>query len=304
MQNAKTSRSGMFLHFAFCALMEHLTLQREVEIHGVGLHSGAPVSVRLCPAERVGIVFARVDLPGRPLIFADVAHVTSTTHATTLAVAEAGVSTTEHLLAALWALGVTACRVELDGPEVPILDGSAAPWVRLVRAAGTQALAGAGPRPIYRLRDEVWVSVGDASVLGVPHPSFRLTCAVEYDVPCGARQTCDFEITPEVFADELAPARTFALDSWLEPLRAQGLIRGGSTDNAIVLSEAGPSSEFRFDNELARHKALDVIGDLALLFGGDGGILQAHVIAVRAGHGPHRRWMDECLRRAALECDA
>ncbi len=282
--------------------MEHRTLQREIQLQGVGLHSGERVTVRLCPAPQVGIFFARVDLPTQPLIPADVAHVTTTTHATTLAVGEAGVSTTEHLLASLWVLGVTACRIELDGPEVPILDGSAEPWVRLLREAGTQKLHGVGPRPLYRLREAVWIGDGEVAVLGVPHPSFRLTCAVEYAVPCGERQTCDFEITDESFAHELAPARTFTLESWLEPLRAQGLIRGGSTDNAVVLSQNGPSSEFRFANELARHKALDVIGDLALLFGSDGGILQAHVIAVRAGHGPHRRWMDECLRRGALEC--
>lgn len=291
--------------------MFHLTVGREATIEGIGLHSGARVKVRLCPATQPGIVFARVDLPGAPEIPADAGHVTATTHATTLAAdAEnvgvnasgvASVATTEHLLATLWALGVTACRVELDGPEVPILDGSAAPWVALLREAGTRELPESGSRPVYRLREAVWSGDGEVAVLGVPYPAFRLTCAVEYAVPCGARQACDFEITPQTFADELAPARTFTLESWLEPLRAQGLIRGGSLDNAVVLHQSGPSSAFRFADELARHKALDVIGDLALLFGADGGLLQAHVIAVRAGHGPHRRWMDECRRRGALQ---
>lgn len=282
--------------------MEHRTLQREIQIQGVGLHSGERVTLRLCPAKQVGIVFVRVDLPGQPLIPADVANVTTTTHATTLVLAQASVATTEHLLASLWAMGVTACRIELDSPEVPILDGSAAPWVRLLNEAGTKEMPDAAPRPVYRLREAVWIGEGDVAMLGVPHPSFRLTCAVEYAVPCGGRQTCDFEITPQSFAGELAPARTFTLENWLEPLRAQGLIRGGSTDNAIVLGQSGPSSEFRFANELARHKAMDVIGDLALLFGNNGGVLQAHLIALRAGHGIHRAWMDECLRSGALEC--
>jgi UDP-3-O-acyl N-acetylglucosamine deacetylase len=226
--------------------------------------------------------------------------VTTTTHATTLSDGHASVSTTEHLLAALWAMNITACRIELDGPEVPILDGSAAPWVTLLREAGIQTLTEAGTRPIYHLTEPVWIGDGEMSVLGVPHPRFRLTCAVEYAVPCGTKQVCDVEVSPEAFAEQLAPARTFTLESWLEPLRSQGLIKGGSLENALVLNESGPSAPFRFPDELARHKALDVVGDVALLFGGDGGILQAHVFAMRAGHGSHRLWMEECLRRGAL----
>jgi UDP-3-O-[3-hydroxymyristoyl] N-acetylglucosamine deacetylase len=280
--------------------MRHQTLGREVQISGIGLHSGEVVRARLCPAARVGIIFARTDLPGAPQIPAGTDYVTTTTHATTLAHQGASVSTTEHLMATLWAMGITACRIELDGPEVPILDGSAAPWVTLLREAGTQVLIDAGMRPIYRLIEPVWIGEGEMSVLGVPHPTFRLTCGVEYAVPCGAKQVCDVEVTPELFAEELAPARTFTLESWLEPLRSQGLIKGGSLENALVLNEDGPSAPFRFRDELARHKALDVVGDAALLFGTDGGILRAHVFAMRAGHGPHRVWMEECLRRGAL----
>ncbi len=242
----------------------------------------------------------RADLPGQPHIPADWRHVARTVHATTLEYNGAAVSTTEHLLAALWALGVTACTVELNGPEVPILDGSAAPWVELIRSVGTAPLPEIGPRPVYRLTEPVWIGKEEMSVFGVPHDEFRLTCAVEYAVP-NSRQICDFVVTPETFATELAPARTFTLESWLEPLRSQGLIRGGSLENALVLNESGSSSPFRFADELARHKALDVLGDFALLFARDGGLLQAHIIAQRAGHGPHRAWMEAALAQGALQ---
>ena len=274
------------------------TVAREAILPGIGLHSGAMVTARLQPRVEAGIVFARTDLLGQPEIAASLENVATTTHATTLSTGSATVSTTEHLLAALWALGVTNCRVALDGPEVPILDGSAAPWCRLIEEAGI--LDAAGARPAYGLSHPVWIASGQGSVLGLPHPEFRLTVAVDFGVDYAGRQTIDFVVNPRTFADELAPARTFTLEAWIEPLRAQGLIRGGSVENAIVLGAKAPSLPFRFPDELARHKALDVVGDLALLFGRDGGILNAHLIAVCAGHGLHRSWMQECVERNAL----
>jgi UDP-3-O-[3-hydroxymyristoyl] N-acetylglucosamine deacetylase len=290
----------VFSHPALLHFMLHQTLQKAVSLHGVTLHGGTDVTVRLVPSQAPGLVFSRTDLPGAPEIAADFRRVARTHHATVLECDGAGVSTTEHLLAALWTMGVTACRIELDGPEVPIGDGSAAPWVRLIEEAGIESLG--TPRPVYRLMKPVWSGQGDVSVLGLPAPTFRLTCAVEYALE-NTRQCCDFQISPDVFACNIAPARTFALESWLEPLRAAGLIRGGSLESAIVLNEKGPSVPFRFDDELARHKALDVLGDLALLFAGDGGILQAHIIATRAGHGPHRAWMQAAVESGALVCE-
>ncbi len=284
-------------HPAF--FMLHSTLKEIVSLSGIGLHSGETVVATLKPRDEPGILFCRADLLGKPLIPADWRHVTRTVHATTLQYEGASVSTTEHLLAALWVMGVTACTIELDGPEVPILDGSAAPWVEIIQQVGLSPLPSAGSRPLYRLMEPVWIGEKEMSVFGVPHHEFRLTCAVEYTVP-NSRQICDFVVSPAVFAEQLAPARTFTLESWLEPLRAQGLIRGGSLENALVLDESGPSAPFRFPDELARHKALDVLGDLALLFAKDGGLLQAHIIAQRAGHGPHRAWMEAALSQGAL----
>jgi UDP-3-O-[3-hydroxymyristoyl] N-acetylglucosamine deacetylase len=279
--------------------MHHCTLQKITSLSGVGLHSGEQVNACLMPSAHPGIVFTRADLPGKPIIPADWRHVARTVHATALEYEGVSVSTTEHLLAALWSLGVTACIIELDGPEVPILDGSAAPWVEVIQRASLEPLVEAGARPIYRLNAPVWIGNAEITVLGVPYHEFRLTCAVEYAVP-NSRQVCDFVITPETFAAEIAPTRTFTLQSWIEPLRAQGLIRGGSLENALVLDENGASAPLRFADELARHKALDVLGDLALLFAPDGGILQAHIIAQRAGHGPHRAWMEAALAQGAL----
>ena len=279
--------------------MNFRTLGRSVEIDGIGLHSGGPVRARLCPDERVGVRFARVDLPGAPEVEADWRNVTSTTHATTLDNGSARALTTEHLLASLWAQGITHCRVELSAPEVPILDGSARGWVEALGQAGTRDLKGA--RPVWELRQPVWIEEGRASVLGVPAPEsmgFRLSVAVDFEAPHAGAQTFDGVVSPELFARELAPARTFTLEAWLEPLRAANLIRGGSLHNAILIGADGPSPPLRFANELARHKALDVIGDLALLFGAHD--FRGHIIATRAGHGAHRAWMQKCREAGAL----
>jgi UDP-3-O-[3-hydroxymyristoyl] N-acetylglucosamine deacetylase len=295
------------------------TLRDVAQTSGIGLHSGEMVTARLLPRRETGIVFVRRDLPSAPAVVAASRNVTHTTHATVIGQGDAAVSTTEHLLAALWAMGVTNCCIELDGPEVPILDGSALPWCRLIQgtgllqvkpedapvAVGEQDTAGwrntsPAQRSVYTLREPVWVSDGNGSILGLPHHELRLTVAVEYGRDYLRPQAFDIVVTADAFAAEIAPARTFTLEEWIEPLRAQGLIRGGSTDNAVVLGREAPSSRWRFDNELARHKALDVLGDIALLFGENGGILHAHLIAIRGGHGLHRRWIEECLHHSAL----
>lgn len=274
------------------------TLARPVEISGIGLHCGSQVGLRIAPDERAGWRFARLDLPQSPEVVASVENVTATRHATVLAQGQASVSTTEHLLAALWALDVTHARIELDGPEVPILDGSALPWVEAIKAAGLQPID--GPRPLFGLKEMVWWEGGGASVVGVPHDEFRLSVAVDFDHPHAGAQSVDFSIDGATFEREIAPARTFTLENWLEPLRGAGLIRGGSLDNAVVVNEMGLSSAPRLENEMARHKALDCIGDFALLFGANGGALCAHLIALRAGHGPHRAWMESCQHQNAL----
>lgn len=274
------------------------TLCETVEVEGIGLHTGATMRLRLLPREECGVVFVRTDLPGCPVVPASAQHIGNTLHATRLQSGEAEISTPEHLMATLWSLGVTHCTIELDGTEIPILDGSALLWCELIVKAGLKALPGA--RPEYSLREPIAVFKSDGAVIGLPYKSLRVTCDVEYGLKYLKTQIVVCEVAPESFMEQLAPARTFTLESWLEPLRAQGLIRGGSTENALVLSAQEPSSPLRFKNELARHKALDAIGDLALMFGNDGGVLRAHVIVIRAGHEMHRLWMQEVASRAAL----
>ena len=267
----------------------HRTLARPVSIEGLGIHSGAPVLAALLPSDRVGLIFARTDLPGSPEVAASLENIAGTTHATTLRQGGASVSTPEHLLAALWSLGITACRIELSGPEVPILDGSAAPWRDLILGAGNAALP--GERPTLALTAPIWWEGEGATVLGLPFPRFRLSVAVDFGAPHAGAQSVDLEVTEDSFARGLAPARTFALEAWLPRLRAAGLIQGGSTENAVLIADSGPSSPWRLPDELARHKALDAIGDLALLAAPTGARFAGHIVAIRAGHGAHAAWM-------------
>lgn len=295
------------------------TFRQSVRIAGIGLHSGADVSVQLSLRDRCGIVFVRTDLPGAPEVEASFAAISSTTHATTLCQGEASVSTTEHLLAALWMFGITHARIELDGPEVPILDGSALDWCRLLQEAAVvevKSTLSAQPdeekvpfgeadrvssaRPRWALREPVLVESGNASVLALPHESLRISTFVDFRPEYLAPQLFDGVVSQEVFVQEIAPARTFTLEEWIEPLRAQGLIQGGSVENALVLGREAPFSALRFSNELARHKVLDLLGDIALLFAPDGGMVQAHFIALRAGHSLHRQWMARCREQNAL----
>lgn len=287
------------------------TLQRAVETTGIGLHSGAEIRLRLVPRAQCGVVFARLDLPGAPEIAVKSDAISHTTHATTLQENGASVSTTEHLLAALWMCDITHCRVEVDGPEVPIWDGSARDWCRLIAAAGTVQVAQnaaatstsstrSDARPIWALREPVFVENGTSSVLALPHHKLRASIFADFGRDYLEPQLFDITLSSAVFDEEIAPARTFTLEEWIEPLRAQDLIAGGTTENAIVLGKTAPSVPLRFPNELARHKALDLLGDMALLFAPDGGILRAHFVACRAGHGLHQQWMKRCIAQNAL----
>jgi UDP-3-O-[3-hydroxymyristoyl] N-acetylglucosamine deacetylase len=204
-------------------------------------------------------------------------HVAGTARCTTLAAGGVEISTVEHLLAALSALGVTRVTVEVDGPEIPILDGSAAPFTRALRCAVRRL---PGERATLKLAAPVWLEHGASSFLAIPAPDFRVVAAVDYPHPLIGRQVVDFAVSPETFEHEIAPARTFGFEHELDDLIARGLARGGSLDNALVFMNDGGATARRFPDEPARHKALDVVGDLALL----GALPLAHVWAVRPSH--------------------
>jgi UDP-3-O-[3-hydroxymyristoyl] N-acetylglucosamine deacetylase len=269
---------------ATAAARQQTTFARQVSKQGVGLHTGAECAARFLPAEAdAGIVFVSkgVEVP------ATVDSVVSTERATTLGVGAAKVGGVEHLLAALWAMGVDNGRVEVEGPELPACDGSAAEWVALVRKAGRRRLGAAIANG--ELSHAVWVGGGDSWAVAVPASRLAVGVAVEYPGTAAGRQTLWLPLTGRRFAAEVAPARTFCLRQEYEELLAAGLARGGGLENAFVVlarppcgGEAGGySGPLRFPDEVVRHKALDVIGDISLC----GRRFAAHIIAVRPSHG-------------------
>jgi UDP-3-O-[3-hydroxymyristoyl] N-acetylglucosamine deacetylase len=259
------------------------TVQRASEAVGVGLHSGVPVSIRILPAPvSTGIVFVRTDLDNFP-IPASWRNVARVSYATSLMRQGVLISTTEHLLSVFYSMGIDNAYVEINNLEVPILDGSGQPFVELISAAGVRHYR--RKRRYLRIRRPVSVEDKGKRITILPDDSFRLTCEIRFEHPLVGRQSVEMEVTPERYAAEIAPARTFGFEYELDQMRNMGLIRGASLDNAVcfnrerVLNPGG----LRFADECCRHKALDLIGDLALI----GKPLLGHVIAERAGHAMH-----------------
>lgn len=259
------------------------TLGASFERSGVGLHSGASVQVRVLPAEPgQGRYFVRVDLPGGPEIPAHVSRVSQTVLSTELAQGESRVRTVEHLLSALAGLGVDNARIEVDGVELPLLDGSALEWVAAIAQVGVVPQAVARSR--LTVSEPIWVCQGDAFVAALPAPAPRLTYGIDFAVPAIGNQWQSWLPHQERFEEAIAPARTFALSDQIEQLRHKGLIKGGSLDNALVCNHEGwLNPPLRFSNEPVRHKLLDLVGDLSLI----GPLPSAHILAYKASHNLH-----------------
>jgi len=258
------------------------TIQRPVEAAGVGLHSGVPVRIRLLPAPvSTGIVFVRTDLENYQ-IPASWRYVARVSYATSLMRGAVLISTTEHLLSVFYSMGIDNVYVEIDNLEVPILDGSGEPFVRLIREAGIRQYR--RKRRYLRIRRPISVEDKGKRISILPAESFRLTCDTDYPSPVG-HQCLELEVTPENYASEIAFARTFGWERDLDQMRNMGLIRGASLENAVCFTDRGVlnTEGLRAPDECCRHKALDLIGDLALL----GRPLLGHVIAERAGHAMH-----------------
>jgi UDP-3-O-[3-hydroxymyristoyl] N-acetylglucosamine deacetylase len=265
------------------ALRFETTVQRPVEAKGVGLHSGVPVSIRILPAPpSTGIVFLRTDLDNFH-VPASWRYVARVSYATSLMRQGVLISTTEHLLSVFYSMGVDNAYVEIDNLEVPILDGSGSPYVELLKAAGLKSYR--RRKRFLRIRRPVTVEAGSKRITILPSDRFLLTCDVFYDHPLIGKQSLDMEVTPERYAQEIAPARTFGFSYELDQMRDMGLIRGASLENAMCFDRQGVQNPegLRFPDECCRHKALDLIGDLALI----GKPLLGHVIAERAGHAMH-----------------
>jgi UDP-3-O-[3-hydroxymyristoyl] N-acetylglucosamine deacetylase len=240
------------------------------------------VNIRILPAPAsTGVVFIRTDLDRFP-IPASWRHVARVSYATSLMRQGVLISTTEHLLSVLYSMGIDNVYVEIDNLEVPILDGSGLPFVRLIEQAGIRQYR--RKRRYLRIRRPISVEEKGKRISIIPDEVFRLTCDTDYPAPVG-RQSLELEVTPERYASELAFARTFGWQNDLDQMRNMGLIRGASLENAVCFTSHGPMNPggLRAPDECCRHKALDLIGDLALL----GRPLLGHVIAERAGHAMH-----------------
>ncbi|MBE3073149.1 MAG: UDP-3-O-acyl-N-acetylglucosamine deacetylase [Acidobacteria bacterium] len=269
------------------------TLRRPVSCAGIGLHSGHKVTLSLRPAPAdFGIRFRRSDLGGFE-IPANVSNLAGIHYATGLARDEASVETIEHLLATLVGLGIDNVVVELNHPEVPIMDGSASPFVYLVHEAGIRMLA--APRRYLKVLRPIVMGNGGKRIALYPADHFKVTYSISFDHPLLHHQARTLRVTEESFVDEIAPARTFGFLKEVELLRQHGLALGGSLDNAIVLGETGVlNNPLRFEDEFVRHKILDAIGDLALV----GYPVIGHLVAHRGGHALHTAFAAKVLEEA------
>ncbi len=257
------------------------TLASSVERTGIGLHSGGQARVRLEPSDRPGYRVGWLDAPDLGLVRLAPEQVCETQLCTALQLNQRRLATVEHLLAALAGVGISAATILVDGSEIPLLDGSAQPWVEAIAEAGLQSL---GNRPAaLPLTDPITLQQGQSFATALPSDRLRLGAAIEFLQPAIGRQLFSLELTPQAFVEQIAPARTFGFRDQVEQLLAAGLIKGGALDNALVCDGAQwLNPPLRFADEPVRHKLLDLLGDLALA-----GLPQAQVFAFRGSHGLH-----------------
>ena len=257
---------------------KQVTLAAGVSYSGAGLHSGKDVTMTLKPGgPETGIVFIRTDLPGTPEIHARGELVTSTLKATTLSENGAQVFTVEHLLGALFAMGIDNCRIEMDSPEPPVTDGSGLVFAQLIQQAGR--LEQDAERKIRLIDRAFSVYDGDKFMMMLPYDGTRISFTSVNPHPLLGTQYFDLLLTEETFLKEIAPARTIGFMHEVEQMRKMGLGLGGNLENALVYDDTKCLSVPHFPDELVRHKILDVLGDLALI-----GRWKGHLIAVKSGH--------------------
>ncbi|MBM3234772.1 UDP-3-O-[3-hydroxymyristoyl] N-acetylglucosamine deacetylase [Candidatus Poribacteria bacterium] len=255
------------------------TVKNPVSFSGISLMLGVQSSLTVKPAPtNYGIVFVRTDLPQRPQVKVDIAnHVSEIARCTSIRDGEACVHSIEHVLSALAGMRIDNAIVEIDAPETPAADGSALPYIEVLKQADVSKQD--APRQYFQITQATSVSEADKHITMLPAEQFQITFA--FDHPNLSTQLASFTIDESTYIEQIAPARTFCFANEVEFLRSQGLGRGASRDNVIVISDEGtPDSDLRFQNEMVRHKILDIIGDLYLL----GGIPKAHLTAIRSGH--------------------
>ncbi|MBI5555134.1 MAG: UDP-3-O-[3-hydroxymyristoyl] N-acetylglucosamine deacetylase [Elusimicrobia bacterium] len=255
------------------------TLKDPVSFSGVGLHTGSTTRITFKPAPaNIGIKFIRLDQPNSSEIAADIDNLIDVKRGTNIGLDNVKVHTVEHILSALSGLGIDNSYIEINANEPPVGDGSARPFIETLQK--TSIVEQDAPRQYYELKEPVYYVHEDTSIIAVPADELKISLTIVYNHPLLKSQHASFIITPAIFIKELAPARTFCFDFEIETLKKQGLAKGGSLTNAVVIGEKDIHNELRFLDEFVRHKILDLIGDLYLL----GQPLKAHIIAVKCGH--------------------
>ncbi|MGB3613654.1 MAG: UDP-3-O-acyl-N-acetylglucosamine deacetylase [Elainellaceae cyanobacterium] len=278
------------------------TLAAPVERVGIGLHSGIESRVRISPAApdsgRTFVCNMRSDQDNaggsdsRVVIPATIDHVIGTQLSTELGIDGVSVRTVEHLLAALVGMGIDNARIDIDGPEVPLLDGSALGWTEAIASAGRELQRDKTP---WTIAHPLSLQDGEAWLTAFPSDGCRFTYGIDFDVPAIGNQWFSWDPEQEPFATAIAPARTFGLAHQIDQLRQRGLIRGGSLENALVCSDTGwLNPPLRFPNEPVRHKLLDLVGDISLI----GSLPQAHIVAYRASHRLHVEFAQRLMASA------
>lgn len=270
------------------------TLGRSITCSGIGLHTAQPARLTLHPAPPdTGIIFVRQGARGPVLFGATIRNIVETELCTALRSDGVTAQTVEHVLSALVGLEIDNAYVELDAVEVPVMDGSAGPFVRLIRAAGI--LAQEKRQPFLKITQPIEVKEGDRRVVIEPAASPRITYTIEYDHPLIQRQSYQYDCSVSTFEEDIAEARTFGFLHEVRQLWSRGLGKGGSLENTVVLSQEGILNEsgLRFPDEFVRHKILDLVGDLALL----GVPLIGHLIADRSGHALHTKLVQRILEQ-------
>ena len=259
------------------------TIAKEATLKGIGLHTGNSVEVKFKPAPAFsGVNFIRADLPGRPRILACMSNVIDLARCprrTSIGEDNVEIHTIEHIMATLAGLAIDNIDVELDAEEAPGLDGGATPFIEILKEA--KIIEQDSPRQHFQIREPLWIEDKDSSLAVLPANDFRVSYTLSYDHPLLKAQFLDILVNDEVFEREIAPSRTFCLEREVDSLRNQGLGKGANYDNTLVVGESGIiDNKLRFEDEFARHKILDLIGDLYLL----GLPLKGHIIALKSGH--------------------
>lgn len=283
--------------------MKQTTIDKPISFEGLGLHSGQQVSMRIIPAyPDSGVRILRTDSMDSMEMHLSPFNVNSTELATTIGTGSSSVKTIEHLMSALYGLGIDNAIVEVKGGEIPIMDGSAKPLCEMIMNAGIRQLA--KPRKFIKINKKIRLDYQEKWIEIIPSRFFKVTLTIDFDNPLIGLQKSFLKVSPESYLQELAGARTFGFKSEVERLRQMGLAKGGSLDNAVIVSDEGILNEggLRYEDEFVRHKMLDLIGDISLI----GHRIFGHIRGYKTGHQLNNLFARELLKRkdAYTICDA